>query len=359
MQDSQQHPPNADARARRRRLLGGVALLGASLAVSVGLAEIVASRLASRPAPPYPKSAFANPFLVYNSLRFRDFEYPVEKPPDVFRIVGLGDSFTTGVATNFDDVWTKRLERYLNIYTNVRGKRYQVLSMGRPGSSTPHQTAMVRDIALRHAPDLIVIGYCLNDAEDQDDRQGVVALRERLFTRYKDRMRGSGARAFLFDRSALVRLVVGRIGNTLWNRGHIGYYEALYREDYPGWKKTQGAMLELARISRESGVPIVVMIFPLFSWDLDESYPHHAIHQKLHRALDAAGVPYLDLLPKFKGLEHRVLEAIPWKDPHPSDVAHRIAAEQLFRYLQARKLLPRGEPIAENMRARRLPPPWQ
>jgi hypothetical protein len=99
------------------------------------------------------------------------------------------------------------------------------------------------------------------------------------------------------------------------------------------------------------------MIFPLFSWELDDRYPFRDIHDRLHRDLETAGLPYLDLLPAYRGLEHRTLEAVPFKDPHPNDVAHRIAAEELYVWLKERKLLPARGPTAPK-RGRRVPAPW-
>jgi hypothetical protein len=258
---------------------------------------------------------------------------------------------------SFDDIWPKRLERYLNDYENVRGARYQVLNWGRPGASTPSEVAKIREAAPAYRPDLVVIGYCINDAEDEADRPGVAALRRSLYV--MDFEKGSGLRGWLFEHSALYRLVRMRLFSTRVNRGMLTYYREIYRDGYRGWQRTRAAIAELGKWRTESGVPVVVMIFPLLSWDLDARYPYPEIHAQLHAELERAGVPYLDLLDAYRGLEHRALEAVPFKDPHPSDVAQRIAAEELYVFLRDRGLLPKGEPIGRTNRLRRIPPPWQ
>ena len=49
-----------------------------------------------------------------NSAGFRDTEHAIPKPPGVFRIVALGDSFTFGTGARFEETYLARLERLLN-----------------------------------------------------------------------------------------------------------------------------------------------------------------------------------------------------------------------------------------------------
>ena len=120
----------------------------------------------------------------------------------------------------------------------------------------------------------------------------------------------------------------------------------------------RAALGDLASYSRETKVPVAVMVFPLFSWEFDDHYPFRDIHERLHREFETAGLPYLDLLPAYRGLEHRALEAIPFRDPHPNDVAHRIAAEELYGWLKERKFLPAGEPDGPRRGRHRVAAPW-
>jgi hypothetical protein len=83
-----------------------------------------------------------------------------------------------------------------------------------------------------------------------------------------------------------------------------------------------------------------VVIFPLFSFSLGDDYPFKHIHNKVHRALQNAGLPYIDLLAFYKHMNYIRLEYIPDKDPHPDEIAHRIAAEVLWRDLKQSGLLP-------------------
>jgi hypothetical protein len=330
-------------------------LLLVTCAVALGLAEVVALRLMSRPAPVFPDSRFAHRRWISNSRDQRDFEYPVEKPPGTFRVIAIGDSFTYGHGAAFDDVWPKRLERYLYDYQNVKGWRYEVLNWGKSGRATPSEVGFLKANAKQFGADLIVVGYCLNDAETETgDLRELSALREKTVKIAFDK--GTGLNAWLYDHWALYRFVRIRLFNRQRNAGHLAYYPALYRDEYQGWKDTRAAIAELGAFSKESGIPAVVLIFPLLSWNLDERYPFPQIHDKIHRELEKAGLGYVDLLPAYHGLDHTVLEAVPFQDPHPSDVAHRIAAEELYVYLRDKGLLPKGEKMRVG---RQLPPPWR
>jgi hypothetical protein len=269
---------------------------------------------------------------------YRDYVYNEKKKPGVFRIIAVGDSFTRGSAVNFDDSYPKRLERYLNYFGNDQGTRYQVMNLGLAQKSTADELRLIHREAERLDPDLIILGYCLNDAEDWQKPKEIETLR----TTYKVHhfRESDGASGFLYDRSALFRLVSRRLFNRQTHRGHIDYYHHLYREDYSGWQKTRASLEGLAGFSRKTGIPVLVVIFPLLSFELDDQYPFHEIHKLLHRTMRKAALPYLDLTRMYRKVDHLRLEAVPYRNPHPSELAHRIAAEGLWRQLIERKLVP-------------------
>jgi hypothetical protein len=69
-----------------------------------------------------------------NRAGFRDHEYPLEKPPGVYRILVLGDSTTAGNGiANLDRTYTKVLEKILN---EDGDRKFEVLNMGVGGYHT-------------------------------------------------------------------------------------------------------------------------------------------------------------------------------------------------------------------------------
>ncbi|MCX6357260.1 MAG: SGNH/GDSL hydrolase family protein [Candidatus Aureabacteria bacterium] len=278
--------------------------------------------------------------MPLNSLGFHDYEYSPEKGPRVFRIMVVGDSFSDGAGLDFNDSYPKRLERYLNTYGNDRKITYEVMNMSWPGRSTPEEVRLLREYALHYHSDLVILGYCINDAEDLDTLDEIYALKARHPELGFKKPSGWGR--FVYDRSALARLVYRRVFNTINNRCYRKYYKGLYRDEYQGWKKTRAALMELGTLSRAHGIPVEVLIFPLFSFSMGEDYPFRHIHNMVHRACEEAGLPYIDLLQSYSKMNHIRLEYIPDKDPHPDEIAHRIAAEVLWRNLIRSGLLPGG-----------------
>ena len=341
------------ARSRRTRVTANLLVAGVSLLLSLAAAELVARRLERFPTPPFPAARFEALGLVRNTQNFRDFEFSFEKPPGTFRIVALGDSFTEGQGVNFDDIWPKRLERYLNEYRRVEGVRYEVINLAISGTSTPRELEILRERGLAYHPDLVVIGYCLNDAEDEGVHRIARVKPHRMF---KDYGSSGPVGGWLTRHSALYRLVIGRLRNAKISSWTLEYYRTLYRPGYEGWKETRAALKGFGRIKKRQGLPVVVMLFPLFSWDFDDRYPLKYAHEAVRKAADAARLPLLDLLPFYRGLDHRELEAVPGRDSHPSDVADRIAAQELLVWLDERGMLPpRPAPRVPPLP---LPPPY-
>ena len=318
-------------------------LLG--LLIIAAVLELVARRASSgnsfKVAPTY----FKTLLKPSNSLGFHDYEYPPGKAPGVFRILVVGDSFTEGASINFDDTYPKRLERYLNLYGNKTGTVYEVLNASKLRRSTPEEVMAIKELATRLDPDMIILGYCLNDAEDWEEPEKILKMRNKYHHHYF--REPTGWLAFLYDRSALVRLVMHRAHKYRLNHGYTKYYHTIYDDDYPGWHKTKKALCALGEFSRSAGVPSGVVILPLFSFGFDDNYPFSDVHATLHGALEEAGLLYIDLFPFYRGLNRIRMEATPNLDPHPSEIAHRVAAQAIWSRLKKSRLLP---PIKRSRR---------
>lgn len=271
----------------------------------------------TQPTPPSPE-------FPVNQYGFRDYEYSIKKPENTVRIICLGDSFTWGDGVEFDDTYPKRLERSLNLRQGREtGKKYEVLNISWRGHSTTQEAAEL-DRVLLFQPDMIVLGYCLNDSEDWSNPQAIRSLRQRyLFPREP----GPALRT-LYRRWSLFSFLANRLSNLRISRGTISYYKHIYDEDYPGWHKARAAL----RIFSREKTPILVVIFPLLSYDLNH-YPFHRIHKKVHLELKKLSLVYLDILNILHTENHIRLEAVPYRNPHPSEIAHHLIAKSLYQTL--------------------------
>ena len=324
-------------RSLARKILSRFAAVAMSTLMMLFLLEVIVRWIPGAPATRLPKPLFMTGYKTANSLQYHDYEYPQQKGPDEFRILVLGDSFSEGTSVDFEDTYPKRLERYLNYSGNKNGVIYQVINLSKGGRSTPLEAKLIKRYVRYFNPDMVMLGYCLNDAEDSDNAASLLHLREECYYYHFQKPDGWGG--FLYNHSAVARLIFRRIFAYNSHRGYKRYYQKLYESNYSGWQKCQEALSELGNFSRSSNMPLVVLIFPLFSFDIGDDYPFADIHASIRNVLKKAGLPCIDLLSHYKNIDHIQLEVYPEVDPHPSEIAHRIAAEVIFKRMAKRGML--------------------
>jgi len=308
------------ATSRRAEIL---LLAGSVLAVLLLLEIAVRALGADKPRPTgyAPVNTNRRAMRPQNSHGYRDLERTIEKPPGVRRVVSLGDSFAWGASVEFEDAYPQRLERALS---RRRRETWQVVSLALPGMNTVDEEGQLRTEGLAYGPDVVLLGFVLNDSEDEQAAEA---------RRVKDWLEAKARRPSLLEHSALWRLVSSRIWATAENRRRIAGYKSMYRDDAPGWIAARRALKQMGALTREKGVPFVVAIFPLFGNPLDERYPFTEIHEKVAQAAAEAGAKVVDLLPAYRGLRWDVLVVDGADDEHPNEIAHRIAAGAILRAL--------------------------
>lgn len=101
-----------------------------------------------------------------NSLGFRGRrEYGV-KDSAIYRIAGLGDSFTNGSGMNDDETYLMVLERTANDMRRSDGRRIETINMGVDTYGTIKERMFLERYGLALQPDLITIGFMPNDLWD-------------------------------------------------------------------------------------------------------------------------------------------------------------------------------------------------
>ena len=313
-----------DGVAGQRR--GEILLLLASVGVVLLLAEVVVRLLGlahPRSTGYAPVNANHRALRENNTRGYRDLERALAKPAGTRRLLSMGDSFAWGAGIQLEDAYPQRLARSL---TRRRRESWEVVNLALPGMGTVDHAVQLADEGFAYQPDVVLLGYVLNDCED--DAAGEAR-------RAADWLVGGGPSPSPLDSSALLRLIRRRIWATKENRRRISGYRSLYEEAAPGWVAGRAALERMGRLCRERGVPWVVAIFPLFGNPLDDSYPFGEIHQKVSYAASKAGARVVDLLPVYRGLRSDLLVVDGADDEHPNEIAHRIAAGALLRELDA------------------------
>lgn len=252
------------------------------------------------------------------------------KPPGTFRILVVGDSFTWGDGVYPEDTYPRRLERRLRAHASQ--PRFEVVSWSRPGWNTEVALRQTRAAIDRLAPDLLILGFVLNDPEPTDRRQ------RRAGFRHLRRRAPEGMSAWLHARSRLYRLLWERWENRRQRRDFLAYYQGLFA-DGPRWHAAAAALRGFDALRREREIPMLLVIFPVFDSQLDR-YAYGALHTQVRLFGEELGLAVLDLLPFYRGVDARRLAAIPFTNPHPSELAHRLAADRILTELVDRGMVP-------------------
>jgi len=266
-----------------------------------------------------------------NARGYRDLERAVPRPPGVHRVLSLGDSFAWGFGVEFEDAYPQRLERSL---TRRHRETWEVVNLAMPGMNTAQERAQLVAEGFAYQPDVVLLGYVLNDSEDAE-----AAEARRVVDWAEPRQREMK----IWDHLALLRIIRNRLFATAENRRRQSGYLSMYADDASGWKTGREALKEIGAACREHGVPLVVAIFPLFGNPLDDTYPFRGIHEKVARVAGDAGARVVDLFPAYRGLRWDVLVVNGAADEHPNEIAHRIAADHLLRELDG-AILPAKAP---------------
>ena len=266
--------------------------------------------------PSNPRGYFdADGTLTYrtNSLGFRSPETTRERPAEVFRILGVGDSFTFGTGVRQEHTFLARLAERLEA---DQPGRFEVLNLGVMGYNTPQELALLEHVGPDLDPQLVVLCLFLNDMEGGGTHELFnVGARRRGLARY----------SMLADRIVYMLQRKRQIADL------TASYHASFAPDSPGWQRAQRLLVEERQRLETRGTRLALMIFPVL-WDLGEGYPFKAVHATVSAFARENSIPVLDLLPAFEG--HRGPELwVHATNQHPNEVGHRIAGDALYDFV--------------------------
>jgi len=280
-----------------------------------------------------------------NSLGYRGPEFPIRFKPEgaetdkaekAFRIVFLGDSFTFGEGVRFEDTYAEAAARLLRKEHAEPGRTYESFNLGVGGYNTRQELWVLRNwggLALK--PDLVVVGYVLNDAEPPlfafDPMMGGPVRQGRAIEEGLGDDEPSGD---LFNSLRIARLAWKVLEDKKVSSRTESYYKSLYEPSNSGWTESAAALREIVAACRDVDVPCCVLVFPVLH-RLGPDYPFREIHRTVVETATDAGAEVIDLLPAFEGQDAAGLWVHP-ADHHPNELAHAIAARSLVGELKRR-----------------------
>lgn len=273
-----------------------------------------------------------------NRYGHRGPEYPIKNPPGVFRILGLGDSFTFGWGVEEEQTFLRVLERRLR----AAGHNVEVLNAAVPAWHSTQSLLYLLNEGRRFEPDLVIAAFFHDDVRAhsfEEIFQGETALN----------LKKAESEVAQRKRSGLSRKI--RIYNFWFNWRKIQAASRKYRRSnpYPTFEKereifrpdfdedeSKAAALEKMlgewdKARKRLAVPILFTYIPMGG----------ALHfpelqgdaRTLARLAREKRFPYFDLISQLE--RHpapRTLYLHP-RDGHMSAVGHSVFGEALAKWL--------------------------
>ena len=218
------------------------------------------------------------PWEDYNHDGLRDREHDPRKPPGVRRLVCLGDSTTLGWGLRPEDAYPQVLQDLLD----GAGEPWEVFNVALPGWSTRQEAIAYRRIARGYAPDLVLLGVCLNDIPELQNNLA----------------RPPAWLAGLHRRSALVRRIVGAREREIADVDELFAHPdaAVVREAFA---RLFAEVRALRAQVEGDGARLAVLLFP-FAEQVEPGAPPPLPEQRIAQFCRAEGIPAFDALPALR-----------------------------------------------------------
>jgi len=236
-----------------------------------------------------------------NSRGIRSAELPLSKPAGTFRILFLGDSWTYGFGVDAEDAFPGLLARMLR--ERYPGLNVQTVNAGVLGYCMSQSISILKDTGLLYHPDLVVLVKARNE------------LNEVLLSRYNAFPPAKWLRQALA--SSYLHMLLWRYlnGNPFRRQEHgqVGDVDPLIARD----------LREAVRTCRRAGVKLA---FVYLDWNSGAS--------PMNKVAKETGAPILHVILS------RERHSFPRDPNHPNREGHRIAAEEILKFIEDQKLLP-------------------
>lgn len=275
-----------------------------------------------------------------NSRGWRGPEFEPTFGPDEYRVVALGDSCTFGKGVVEPGSWPRQLERML---TEQMGDEITplVANLGVNGYSSSHYLSVFKRSVKQLKPDLVVLGYNLNDFPNIVQRVDVAVFQKnnKLRESIPWDVRGQLGRLALFR---LMRAHYRQMNREQdWARA-----ERLARsapEGAPGSAKRMEreaeTLGEIVSLARGVGAEVAIFLFPYESMVYLDSYSTTPV-DNVRELAQKLEVDFVDLAAEFRSVvdaTDQPLDLFILGDRyHPNEDGYEIVARAVADLVEAR-----------------------
>lgn len=282
-----------------------------------------------------------------NSFGLREREFEVPKPPDVCRIMVLGDSLTWGAGLAVEERYTNLTDHYL--HQAFPDRKFEVLNFGVSGGPTTVERDVLHDALLVDSPDLIVVGFVLNDPQPRQKAYRIE--KEQFDEKYGDTLNSMSGTLIKIGLPQTAKMAREAFDNFIVRVGIIPPWEVgvdrTYDRNSEEWQDFTQALQDIKTMSDKLNLasPIFLMLTQDIFWDTPTDYQDQGQDKNLpiyvrwahqaQRTADEIGF-------RTYNYEQEILEQLtPGEvhlnelDPHPSAKVNIMYAQKLFEILEA------------------------
>lgn len=279
--------------------------------------------------------------VVNNRYGFRERDFETPKPEGVYRVMVLGDSFTWGDGLAVEERYTSIAESLLN--ETSMGVEFEVLNFGLRGMSTIAERDVLNKYINAVDPDLIVVGFTLNDPQPKEQDYSVE--RQRLDERGGWIVRKLAYRLHHLRLRYIAKSLHDAFYLTFERWGVIPDWrtalQRAYDESSEEWISFIRALQDIKEISDQMGLPAPIFIILNEGTSADQPTDYgnpdpvleqylHWYHQAEAAALEAGFLVYDHEREIAEQLSDEPL-TINRLDHHPSVNLNRIYGEKLYQ----------------------------
>ena len=222
---------------------------------------------------------------------------------------------TFGWGVPQDQTYAKLLEKKLNaIGIPEQPFRFEVINSGVGNYNTSQEIAYFKERGQHYNPDMVIIGFSINDAE--------VTPRESKNWWAHHSLLYVSATSFWDDTCRRLAL-----------RPPYGtYYRNLYNERQPGWLALQRSYRDLIDVCKKEGIDLRIALLPELHKIGKDLHEFPFISSAIRALAESANIPVIDLLDGLSASDTTFPMGSPG-DPHPNALAQESYASQLIAAL--------------------------
>lgn len=264
-----------------------------------------------------------------NSSGFRLPEFTIAHPPDTFRVVIVGDSFTWGDGVELAQTYHRLLQARFDREWVSPAPKVEIVALGVNGSNFPDNVTRLMTFGARLQPDLALVQFFNNDLQYRATQDLLASADNDSYT------------DFLMETTAAGRLLRDELQRLRRSDKWMVELERAYDPSSQEWGIFESVLAALDAWRTASGVPVAFLSFP----DVDTcqrraNYDHfehppptYSLVARAEHEIERRKFPLLRVLDAFRARAGDRFLAVSKANAHFGPLAHELAADAIFGFL--------------------------